>query len=129
MTGTYRLTSVPSLAREVCATCHIHKNLAQNDGVIKKIWCMHTCHHWHKGGINLKNYTESSNNHNLMINIINSACTHRCEVCEKNNRIKTTNNNADQLHLYHFLKIHLSGFQRKQTVFLSKNLDKLSHDF
>ena len=53
----------------------------------------------------------------------------RCEVCEKNNRIKTKNNNAAQLHLYHFLKISLSGFQRKQTAFLSKKLDKLSHDF
>lgn len=54
---------------------------------------------------------------------------HYCDLCEKNKRIKTKNYNAAQLHLYHFLKIHLSGFQRKQTVFLSKHLDKLSHDF
>lgn len=129
MSGTHGLTSVPSLAREVCATCHIRKNLAQNDGVIIKIRCMHTCHHWHKCEINLKCHTEFANNPNLMINIINSACTHRCEVCEKNNRANTKINKVAELHLYHFLKINLSGFQRKQTVFLSKNLDKLSHDF
>lgn len=91
MSGTHRLTSVPNLARKVCTTCHIHKDMAQNDGVIKKNWCMHACHHWHKCEINLKNHTEFLNSPNLLINIINATCTHRCEVCEKSKQTKTKN--------------------------------------
>lgn len=129
MSGTNRITDVPSLAREIRCTCQKTRNLEQNDGAIKKIWCMYTCRGRHKRENNLENSSNLINKLNFMINKYISICTHRCEVCEKNNLTKTEIKMVTQLHLYLFPNISLSGFQRKQQNFLPKILGKFNFNF
>lgn len=127
--GTHRVITVPSLARETRYTCQDTKVLAHKNEVIKKNDCMNTCHQWHKCEINSKNYLKSENSSNPMINIFISTCTHRCEVCGRNNQVNTKIKIVTESHSYHFLKISLSDFQRKQPTLLPKNLGKLIHSF
>lgn len=47
-----------------------------------------------------------------------------CEVCERNYRSNSKIKIVTELHPYHFLKISLSGFQRKQPIFLPNYLGK-----
>ncbi len=122
MSGTNRQNHVPVVAHNSCFTCHKPINMARNDEKLMR----HTWHANDFANAKFSNLVITSNT--MIINLI-QRCNHCCEVCDKNNLIKTEIGIAAQLPLYHFLNISLSDFQRKQTVFLPKILGKLNHNF
>ena len=120
--GTIQYKTVPEVAQYIHFTCQNMLNLAQNNE-------NSLCHTWHKNidVVTLFSFLQIINNSMIIQWFL--ICTHRCEVCERNNPVNNKIKKVTELHSHHFLKISLSDFQRKQTVFLPKNLDKLNHNF